>query len=201
MGCEVVAFSDSREAVHLVEIQKLDGVFLDATMPNVDGFQLTQQIRQSKSNSRIPIVMLTGKDDAETMRRGFKAGISFFLGKPITKERLEKLFMVMRGPIMSEKRRYIRLPFHTTVTCEWGKKSVKLESRNISLGGMLLEPIAGLDVGTEIDLEFNLPQVQEPLHVRAQAQHIHAHDGIGVQFQGLSAEDRETIENYITGAM
>lgn len=201
LGCSVVALSDSREAVHMVEKQKLDGVFLDAAMPHVDGFQLTEQIRHSKSNSRIPIVMLTGRDDAETMRRGFKAGISFFLGKPVTKERLEKLFMVMRGPILTEKRRYARLPFHTTVTCEWGKKSVRLDSRNISVGGMLLEPIAGLEAGTEFDLEFNLPQVQDLLRVRAQVVRADAHDGIGVLFLNLSSQDREVIEQYISGAM
>jgi len=201
LGCAVVALSDSREAVHVVEKQKLDGAFLDAVMPYVDGFQLTEQIRQSKSNFRIPIVMLTGRDDAETMRRGFKAGISFFLGKPITKERLEKLFVVMRGPMLSEKRRYARLPFHATVTCEWAKKSVKLESRNISVGGMLLEPIAGLEVGTEFDLEFKLPQGQGLPHVRAQVVRANARDGIGVRFLTLSPPDRETIEHYITGAM
>ena len=201
LGCSVLTFSDSREAVHLVEKQKLDGVFLDAAMPHVDGFQLTEQIRHSKSNSRVPIVMLTGRDDAETMRRGFKAGISFFLGKPVTRERLEKLFIVMRGPILAEKRRYARLPFHTTVTCEWGKKSVKLESRNISVGGMLLEPIAGLELGTEFDLEFSLPQAQELLRVRAQVLRADPHEGIGVHYLNLSPQDRETIEQYVSGAM
>ncbi len=201
MGCDVIALSDSREAAQLVDHQKLDGVFLDAGMPHLDGFQLTELIRKSKSNSRIPVVMLTGRDDAESMRRGFKSGISFFLGKPITKERLEKLFHVMRGPMMAEKRRYLRIPFHTTVTCEWAKKSVKLDSKNISAGGMLLEPNPALAVGTEFDLEFALPQVQEHLTVRAEVLHTTERDGIGIQFLNLSPQDRETIENYINGAM
>jgi CheY-like chemotaxis protein len=201
LGCEVLTMADSREAAQLVDNQKLDGIFLDAGMPNLDGFQLTEMIRNSKSNSQAPIVMLTGRDDAETMRRGFKSGISFFLGKPITGERLEKLFLVMRGAMLAEKRRYVRLPFHTTVTCESNKKSVKLDSINISVGGMLLAPTESVAVGQEFDLEFTLPQVQAPLRVRAKALHFHPRDGVGIQFLSLSPEEHAAIQRYITGAM
>lgn len=201
LGCEVLTMVDSRKAAELVGKQKLDGVFLDAGMPYVDGFKLTELIRSSKSNGQIPIVMLTGRDDVETMRRGFKSGISFFLGKPITGERLEKLFMVMRGAMLTEKRRYVRLPFHTTVTCELNKKSVKLDSINISAGGMLLAPTESVTVGQEFDLEFTLPQVQAPLRVRVKALHYHPHDGVGIQFLNLSAEDNMAIQRFITEGM
>jgi CheY-like chemotaxis protein len=201
LGCEVVTMSDSRQAAQFVEHQKLDGVFLDAAMPVPDGFQLTEIIRSSKSNNQVPIVMLTGRDDAESMRRGFRSGISFFLGKPITGERLEKLFMVMRGAMLTEKRRYVRLPFHTTVTCEVNKKSVRLDSINISAGGMLLAPTESVTVGHEFDLEFSLPQVQAPLRVRAKALHYHPRDGVGIQFINLSSEEVEAIRGYIIGAM
>jgi CheY-like chemotaxis protein len=201
LGCEVLTIVDSRQAAQLVGSQKLDGIFLDAGMPHLDGFQLTELIRNSKSNSQVPIVMLTGRDDAETMRRGFKSGISFFLGKPVTGERLEKLFLVMRGAMLTEKRRYVRLPFHTTVTCEANKKSVKLDSINISAGGMLLAPTESVAVGQEFDLEFNLPQVQAPLRVRAKALHYHPRDGVGIQFLNLSSEEYAAVQHYITGAM
>ena len=201
LGCEVITKSDSREAAQLIDKLKLDGIFLDGGMPHLDGFQLTERIRKSNSNRQVPIVMLTGMDDAETMRRGFKAGISFFLGKPVTKDRLEKLFKVMRGSMLSEKRRYARLPFHTTVTCEVNKKTIKLGSINISTGGMLIEPSEALQVGQEFDLEFNLPEVKNSLKVRAQALHRHPKDGVGVKFINLSVEDGQAIERFISGAM
>src|SRR5579859_591487 len=201
LGCEALTMSDSREAAKLIEKQTLDGIFLDGGMPHLDGFQLTERIRKSNSNSHVPIVMLTGMDDAETMRRGFKAGISFFLGKPITKDRLEKVFKVMRGSMLSEKRRYARLPFRATVTCEWNKRNVKLGSINISTGGMLIEPSEALAVGQEFDLEFSLPAIQNSLRVRAQILHQHPRDGMGIKFITLSPEDRQAIERYISGAM
>ncbi len=201
LGCEVLTKADSREAAIVADKQKLDGIFLDVRMPHLDGFQLTEKIRQSNSNKRVPIVMLTGLDDAESMRRGFKAGITFFIGKPISKERIVKLFMAMRGSMLTEKRRYVRLPLQTTVTCESNKKSFKLSSINISVGGMRLEPTGALEIKQEFDMEFSLPQHQHPLKVRALVLHRHARDGMGIKFVNLSPEDREAIEGYISGAM
>lgn len=201
LGCVVLTMSDSRQAAQLIDKQKVDGIFLDGGMPYLDGFQLTERIRKSNSNRQVPIVLLTGMDDADTMRRGFKAGISFFLGKPVTKERLERLFKVMRGSMLSEKRRYSRLPFRTMVACEANKKIIKLGSINISTGGMLIEPTEALQVGQEFDLEFSLPEIKNSLKVRAQALHGHPKDGVGIKFINLSAEDRQAVERYISGAM
>jgi CheY-like chemotaxis protein len=201
LGCVVLTMSDSRQAAQLIDKQKVDGIFLDGGMPYLDGFQLTERIRKSNSNRQVPIVLLTGMDDADTMRRGFKAGISFFLGKPVTKERLERLFKVMRGSMLSEKRRYSRLPFRTMVACEANKKIIKLGSINISTGGMLIEPTEALQVGQEFDLEFSLPEIKNSLKVRAQALHAHPKDGVGIKFINLSAEDRQAVERYISGAM
>src|SRR5271157_443399 len=91
LGCEVVATDDSREAARLVNSRKFDGFLLDAIMPHLDGFQLTQAVRSSPSNRAAPVVMITGSDDAHTMRKGFQAGITLFLGKPISQERLAHL--------------------------------------------------------------------------------------------------------------
>src|SRR5713226_7872399 len=62
--------------------------------------RITQKLRSSPANSRVPIVMLTGDGDAETMRKAFKAGITFFLSKPVSLERLSGLVRVMRGPML-----------------------------------------------------------------------------------------------------
>src|SRR5437667_8853090 len=79
LGCEVLAFADSREAARRVNTDKFDGVLLDGNMPHMDGFALTQKLRSSPANPGVPIVMLTGDGDIETMWKGFKAGITFFL--------------------------------------------------------------------------------------------------------------------------
>src|SRR4029077_9667781 len=119
-----------------------------------NGFELTQLVRASPSNSKVPIVMLTGMDDVGTMRKGFQAGITFFLGKPITKDRVVSIVNIMRGVMLNEKRRHARLPLRTTVTCQLKEASFQSQSVNLGSGGMLLETSAETSLGQEIDLKF-----------------------------------------------
>lgn len=199
-GFAVSAFTDSREAALRVEKEKFDAVFVDVRMPGMDGFELTQRVRASRSsNSKVPIVMLTGHDDVETIRKGFQAGITFFLGKPITVEKLRGLLAVTRGAVLNEKRRYARLPLRTAVSCQAGGKQLKVGSLNISEAGMLLEHPGGVAVGQEVELQFMLPQARRPLRPRARVVRYGAPNHMGVQFVALAPEERAAIQSYING--
>lgn len=109
-GYEVLAITDSRKALRRLEVEKVDGLFVDANMTHLDGFELTQIVRTLKINGQVPIVMLTGSDDGETMRKGFDQGISFFLGKPLTRERVLKLLGAIKGSMAREHLRYVPVP-------------------------------------------------------------------------------------------
>src|SRR5438046_5190445 len=139
-------------------------------MPHMDAFQLTQCIRNSHLNRKVPIIMLTAQDDAPTMRKGFNAGVNFFLGKPFNRERIAGLFAAARGPMLKEKRSHTRLPYRATVDCKWlGQRQghFKAGSVDICEAGMLLGPSGGLEVGQEVELEFELPTAKAPLKLRA----------------------------------
>jgi len=197
LGYEVLALEDSQQAAECVKKQKFDGVFVDVQMPYLDGFELTKIIRASPSNSAVPIIMITAFDDVETMRRGFKAGVTFFLTKPFIPEKLRGLLLAMGSTILREKRRYFRLPFSTPVTCRWGDKQAKLRSVNISELGMLLNSASELEPGQEVNLEFTFSPGQEHLSLRAKIVHKEPPDVMGVQFHDVTSEDQETIRQYI----
>ncbi len=132
------------------------------------------------------------------MRKAFQAGITFFLGKPITSDRLIGMLKAMRGPMLKENRAHARLPFRTVVSCRIGVKSFKSESVNLSEGGILLETSGGTQHGDEMDLEFLVPP-RDNLKLRSKAVRNEPPDRIAVQFLALSPEDRVTIQNYIAG--
>lgn len=199
MGFEVLLIGDSREAAQRLENQKFHAIFVDARMPHLDGFELVRRVRASPSNGKVPIVMITGADDIATMQKSFKAGVTFFLGKPFNPDRLRGLFFALRGAMLREKRRYARLPLRTVVDCSLGQKRFKSGSLNISEGGMLLEPSGGAVLGQELDLRFLLPEGRAALNARAQAVRQETPDRIGVKFTGLSPEDREALRRYIAG--
>jgi CheY-like chemotaxis protein len=199
LGCEVLTMTDSREAAERVDRQEFDGILVDVQMPHLDGFELTKRIRASGSNSRVPVVMLTGYDNIETMRRGYQAGITFFLGKPFTVEKLRGLLAVARGAMLKEKRQYARLPLRTAVTIRAGKVQFKAESLNISEAGLLLEHSAGLAIGQEVELGFSVPQGRQPLRPRAQVVRLETPNRMGVKFLALAPSDQQAIQAYVSG--
>ena len=201
LGCEVQGFVDSREAADRLKVDKVDGLFVDVRMPHMDGFELTKKARESKLNGQVPIVMLTALDDAETMRRAFNMGISFFLGKPFTRERIYNLYLATRGPMLREKQRYTRLPYRTTVECTWGPNKefhFKSGSVDIGEGGISLNPSGGLAVGQELDLSFSLPDDPQTLKAHARVVRNVPPDGVGLMFLSLDAREKEALQAYIT---
>lgn len=197
-GFVVSAIADSSDAAARVNREKFDGVFLDARMPGMDGFELARRVRVSRANSRVPIVMLTGADDAETMRRGFAEGVSFFLGKPVTLKKLHGLLNSLRGAALRERRRYARLPLRTSVRCESGQKNFISSSLNISLGGMLLEFSGGLTPPVGVILEFSLPQTSRKLRPQARVVRREPPDRMAVAFTIKDSQDTDEIHNYIS---
>jgi DNA-binding response OmpR family regulator len=204
MGCEVVVVGDSREALERLKEEKVDGLFVDLVMPYMDGFALTKEARLSKLNARVPIVMLTGMDDAKTMRKGFESGVDFFLGKPFTRERIYNLLRATRGPMIREKQRYTRLSYPTVVTCIWGSDSSKQfrsNSVDISEGGMMLTPNGGLSVGQEIEVAFSLPDISHTIRTAAKVVRDIPPSAIGIKFIKLIDRDERDLQNYISARL
>jgi CheY-like chemotaxis protein len=202
LQCEVVAVADSREAAEQVKTQSFDAVFLDVMMPYLNGYELTKIVRSSAPNGKVPIVMLTGSDDVQTMRKGFKAGATYFLGKPVSQERIQSLFNAVLGPMLAQRRRYARLPFETTVICSYtlhGEDSFNARSLNIGEGGMSIESATRLEIGKPVNVDFSLPSLDRPLRLVAKVHRFTPPDHYGVEFVQPTEADREAIRGYIAG--
>ena len=59
----------------------IDLIISDIMMPNMDGYELTRQLRQAKYD--IPILMVTAKESFEDKQKGFMAGTDDYMVKPI----------------------------------------------------------------------------------------------------------------------
>ncbi len=87
-GFTVQCAHGGREALALVAAHPIDVILLDVMMPDMDGFQVCEALRQNDRTREIPIILLTAKDDMETRVVGMRLGVSEFLTKPINKTEL-----------------------------------------------------------------------------------------------------------------
>lgn len=197
LGYEVLGIVDSREAAERINRQKFDGIFVDYRMPHLDGTELVHRIRNSATNNSVPIVMLTGHDDVETMRAGFRAGITFFMGKPPEVKQIANVLRLMQDVMLREKRSYARLPLRTVVTCHAKRRQFTSVSLNISEGGMLLETSGGLEPGDEVEVCFSVPPSPGLLDCGGQVSRREPPDRMAIRFVDLTSEDRKAIQAYI----
>jgi diguanylate cyclase (GGDEF)-like protein/PAS domain S-box-containing protein len=87
-GLSTTVAHDGSSALACVSETHYDLIILDLIMPDIDGFVTCKQIRAIPSYKLTPILMVTGRDDSESIHRAFEAGASDFVTKPIIPELL-----------------------------------------------------------------------------------------------------------------
>lgn len=86
-GYEVDTADNGRLALAKVEAAPPDLILLDVMMPDMNGYEVTWQIRQNQSLPFIPILLVTAHDDANAVR-GLALGANDFIRKPIEFDKL-----------------------------------------------------------------------------------------------------------------
>lgn len=88
-GYEVTSASSGGEAWDLFQKQPFDLVLSDLRMPGIDGLQLLDAVKEA--NPRIPVVLISGFGDVETVVKALKGGAENFLAKPLDLDELERV--------------------------------------------------------------------------------------------------------------
>lgn len=82
-GIAVEAAENGRRALDLVATRRYDLVLLDIMMPDIDGLEVLQQIRRTRTASELPVIMVTAKDQSADVVRALDAGANDYVTKPI----------------------------------------------------------------------------------------------------------------------
>ena len=80
-GYKVYLAADGREALTILENTHIDLAICDLMMPFLDGFQLTEQLRQA--NFTLPILVVTAREVLEDKKRAFALGTDDYMVKPV----------------------------------------------------------------------------------------------------------------------
>jgi len=82
----VITVQDSREASLIAEREKPDIIILDVLMPELDGYGVMAELKDSYETRDIPVVFITGLDRYETEEKGLSLGAVDFISKPFNPE-------------------------------------------------------------------------------------------------------------------
>lgn len=195
LKAEVCAVGNSEQAAAFINGQRFDGIFLDLGMPSPNGFQLAELVRKSPSNKTTPIVIVTGLDDKQVMQQAFSLGATFFLQKPIDRQKLSRLFRTVRGGMLNNRRRYIRVPLKTSVTVTIESRNLKAQTWNLSEGGLQVEA-SGLRSGASVNLNFRLPGEDYDMEIEGIVAWAQPNRQ-GIRFTSVPARDQQSIRKFI----
>ncbi len=82
-GFEVTAVDSGEEGLRVFETEVIDLVLLDVMMPGIDGFEVCSRLRATPRGAQVPILIMTGLNDAESVESAFRCGATDFVTKPI----------------------------------------------------------------------------------------------------------------------
>ncbi len=82
-GYAVTEANDGAAALELVDKHAFDLVLLDVMMPGIDGLQVLETLRKTRSVAELPIIMATAEDSSRDVVRALKLGANDYVTKPL----------------------------------------------------------------------------------------------------------------------
>ncbi|AIY42259.1 diguanylate cyclase/phosphodiesterase (GGDEF & EAL domains) with PAS/PAC sensor [Collimonas arenae] len=105
-----------------------DIILLDVSMPGMDGFECCRRIRSLPYGERLPIVVLTGNDDDDSITRAFESGATDFASKP------------MRWKLLGHRVRYLLRASETLESLARSEASLKYAQELAHVGNWEYQP-------------------------------------------------------------
>jgi DNA-binding response OmpR family regulator len=79
---EVVSATNGMDGGRIALTEPIDIILLDVMMPRMSGLDVVREIRRAKSAAQLPIIMLTARDDKETLVEAMAGGANDYVTKP-----------------------------------------------------------------------------------------------------------------------
>jgi PAS domain S-box-containing protein len=130
-GFKVVTASRGQAAVEMVARQTFHLILLDLMLPDLDGFQVCEQLREFSS---VPIIIITGKATERDKVHGLSVGADDYLVKPFSsKELVARVQAVLRRTQPQNAREGHALLHFGDLTLDLAHRQVYLRGNNVPL--------------------------------------------------------------------
>jgi CheY-like chemotaxis protein len=198
-ACEIETYntSDSKLAEARLRREHFDVVFVDAKMPPPDGLELARRIRAFGPNKRATIVMITGEQGHDFMKRVFEAGVNFVIFKPVDRQALMRLLRVTQGSVERERRRYARVNTACKVVMEFKDQNSFGATIDMSLTGMRVKMNRCLPVNSIVATTLELVPGKPRLTFKCRVVRQIDDDCMGVEYEGIDQPELGKLEEFL----
>ena len=98
---EIFTAEDGQEALSFISNTKVDILFTDIRMPNIDGLQLIEKL--SLHGTAVKTIILSGYDEFEYAQKAIRFGVNDYIVKPVSKADLEDVLTKVESCIQAER--------------------------------------------------------------------------------------------------
>lgn len=88
VGFEVTTATNGKTALEKLEQQSIDFIVLDILLPEMDGFQIYEELQNNPATKDIPVIIVSAWADDKNIQKAEQMGIKHFLPKPFTEDEL-----------------------------------------------------------------------------------------------------------------
>jgi len=79
---DVLVAVDGKTALDIADKEKIDLILLDIMMPEMDGYEVCERLKNSEETQNIPVLFITAKIDEDSIERAYDIGGSDYIAKP-----------------------------------------------------------------------------------------------------------------------
>lgn len=105
---EPLEAEDGEQALDIIDKNHIDLIITDIMMPNMDGFELTRELRDA--NYMLPILFVTAKESIDDKKKGFLIGADDYMVKPVDMDEmvLRVGVLLRRANIINQRKLIIK---------------------------------------------------------------------------------------------
>ena len=176
-GHEILEAADGLEAINIFKKNKdIDMALLDIMMPEIDGWEVCRKIRET---SGIPIILVSARSQDFDQIMGFESGADDYVTKPFSLTILTKRVdaLLKRGASPKEK---------------------KTENENITLGSLIINPLAHEVYLDGIAVGFTLKEYKILLKLASNPGRVYTREQLLDEVWGYEYEgDTRTVDSHV----
>lgn len=197
VGIDSLTLNRSSEAPEILREGKFAVVFFALRMTSPDGPELTRQMRDSSPNRMTPVVLISDDQRPIAVSQGFEAGASFFLYKPVDRERLLRLIRATQASTEHERRRTRRVPVKSRVQLSHGSQQIDAESIDVSMEGVLVKAPRSFPVGSSVTVAMHLSNGMRPVTGAGCVVRLSAGNQMGIHLGRLEVTESQRLQEFL----